>query len=1349
MSDTEELDVSRRKATSTPESILKKNTTKNYHMEETFESSVSANRHQRSRRFIYLPLIVILIVIGTITGLISWYYLSMEENDLEYDKVTVNNDNNQLTSSQDLQRQKHANKSERREIIKDVTSDLSSFMYQTNDKSPSARDYSNEMAYAQISTQEYDLDNLNSMESNSNNDRDKSNIENENQLFFGKLFMGMTEKPYDEKRFNRIKGIYRSMNTKLTSTFGTLHDNEGIVCFPDTNIEFNLAVNSSQCSIVYLTRSRDDPPYLIESVVYLSSRKVIMGNPALMPIIQPAKGVIRNFRILNGGILDLRFVTLRGGSSIEISDRVGLILGGSIFQEYGGEIRLQGVLFSSTLQTYERYIQQLENPVIKRAFGGSLFTVGGTPTMIGCTVFGYLPYGDPSLNKVAIGGFALHLGGIAIEIGTFRISYNLWGNIIVIGGYRAIFHGAYDGWGIFEIGIGPIAAQQGMGIQFYVGSGVMSMVGLTRTTGHFLIQRAGLGLFTVSAGVLSVIGYEQHLARFGRAFFNIGGKFHNSIGILNVVGLLQVAVHFISQISSIGGLILNGPGIFVEIGSTRVTADYITSVALIGGKIFQGGGILISIGNVRLISRFITVGFAVGGLYFSLGGLVITIGWLQRAAVAIAYQRTVGSGFFMIGGLLVLVGFDSKAQIWIRNLAGNFIELNSTVYQVTIGVQRRLAIDQDGKLTLENSKTNPRSIRKLARSKGYPSSYKGLKRMLKDKIEARDDSSILSWMEKKVDKEQTSQISSSPSSSLTKVNYVPKDNIIGKDTNIKVPSDTTKSSPFDFDAKINTVSPASVIIYNTTIQPPECNTSNECNGLLINGEIDEHQCSICTKNFDEISESLNKRCLPSPSCDQIDNPSIPRNLIQNNFVNPDNVRLFERYVSSLSKTSAGRIKSRLHNDINENFENSWNHLQNNEPPTEIENGETIEDYEHSKFYSRGSYNKNKGYYFKNYRDYIQEGNITLYFHPNYTEHGAGLPPSIIKNAIYLFFGTDKGYSLSVTESNKFDDIFIHPENYDLFRQAGEVEPEILKPAIPKEYFFDKEQPPLNSCLSPSAYEISAMSSEESSNYSSSSIGKQTFSFYLTTFDKNLHCYLQERMNLLINGEGEDYVAFIQEILIAESQSESDTVNQDQIEIIRLNLCQSSRFNLGYEKIMGKRRKLKHGTNSKTFIETILTKSQRAKVFLDEETIPTDFIEQNTIDAEKVDISAYTGLEDKSFLSPIIHIASREDSALPASTITMGESYQIAFLYFPVNSKIQLFLMHEDNSFIPISHEATVLVTPVNNNRNMRDENENIVVAQLTWVAPTVREEGSYFFRAIDFSNPGLFTYSTVFEMIEK
>ena len=1331
---------------------------KSYYIEDAVRGSDRTDRHQRSRRFIYLPLIVILIVIGTIAGLISWYYLSMEEDEIEFDKFSSSSSSD--GGIENNNHYEHDSSYQKREIVKNHTSSYSS--YEINNRyrlnSSFDEDYSinfTTTTLTQLSTPEYIMDNSNSKEMidiNNNIVEGAGKLDSNHETFFGNLFMGMANKPYDERRFNRVRGIYRSMNTKLTSTFETLQDNGGFVCFPDTNIEFNLAVNSSECCIVYLTRSRDDPSYVIESEVYLSSRKVIMGNPALMPIIEPAKGVHRNFRVLKGGLLDLRFVTLRGGGAIPVGDNTGLVFGSSIIQEYGGEIRLQGVLFSNPLQTYEKYVEALQDPVIKRSMGGSIITVGGTPTMIGCTIFGYLPYGDPSLNKVGIGGFALHFGGIVTEIATVRISYNLWGNIIVVGGYRAIFHGAYDGWAVIEIGIGPLAAQQGIGIQFYVSSGIMTMVGLTRTTGHFLIERAGMGLFTTNAGVMSFIGYEQHLARFGRAFFNIGGKFHNSVGILNVIGLLQVAVHFITQQSSVGGLILNGAGVYIEVGLLRVSTTFIDSSAYIGGRLYQGGGLVISIGDLQILSRFINVAFAVGGVHFCLGGLIIKIGWGQWGAAAIVFQRSYGAGFFIVGGLLVSIGWRFNAAVWIRNNKGNLIEISNNVYVVRER-ERRLSIGDDGILTtFETPRKAIRELRKLARNKGYPSSYKRIDRMLEE--EKRDDSSssILSWIEKKVDQEIKEVSSSTISSTLIPVNYSPDDTIIGKDLIIKIPSDTGENNPLKFESKIHTLSPTRVVIYNVTTNiSPDCDdtleksgSKMECDGSLINGDIDQDKCTICTNGLkNEISESLIEKCPPSSTCDFFDNPLNHNYLIESNFVIPDNTRLFQQYSSILSKTSASRIKSRLTSNIDKNFENSWNHLQNNMPPPEIENNDITED---DIYTSDGSYQKNKNYYFKNYRDHIQEGNITFYFHPSYSSQygGAGLPASVIKNAIYLYFGTDKGYSLSVTEANKFDEIFTNPESYDLFRKASEVEPEILKPLIPREYFLDQEQPTLASCLSPSAYEISAMSQEKSL---SNAVGKQTFSFYLSTFDKELNNYLKEQIHLLTNSEGQEYVGLVKEILLAESQSKSDnTIDEDEIETLRLNLCQNSRFNIKYEKIMGKRRKVENGgKNAKAFIENLRTKSQRAKVFTDDETISIDAIENDAMDVEKVDVSAYTGLEEnKSFLSPVIHIASIENSALPASTITMGETYQIAFLYFPENSKIQLFLMHEDESFIPISHEATVFV--MNNGKRSDDENEERVVTQLTWVAPILKEEGSYFFRAIDFANPGLFTYSTMFEI---
>ena len=1464
---------------------------------------------QRSRRFINTPFVTIILFLCTIGGIITWYFIANEKEPGEQNHenllstTTKAKGETELEPDRDVLYSSTSTSIVEKEVLQNYKGSEASYSVYNDNNDRISNKYT---IFSDSVSGSGSRSNVSSLTSYHHEDsspapgekkeeedyvgQEDSKDLNHHETFFEKVFMGISNHNHNsnnqKSRFQRVKGISRSLKTKLTSTFGTLQDNShGIVCFPDTNVEFNLAINGTECCVIYLMRSRDDPPYLVEQETYISSRKVIMGNPALMPLVQPEKGVYRNFRVVNGGILDIRFVTLRGGSAIQVGENTGLALGSSIFQEYGGEIRLQGVLFSSGLQTYEKYVEDLENPPIKRALGGTIFTVGGTPTMVGCTIFGYLPYGDPSLNKVAIGGFGLHLGGITTEIGTVRIGYNLWGNIVVVGGYQAIFQGSYDAWGIFEVGIGPIAAQQGIGLQMYVGTGVLSVVAITRTTSHFMIQRASMGLFHCSAGVFSFVGYEQHLARFMRAFFNIGGKFHNSAGIFNVIGLIQISVHFLSHISSIGGLELNGAGVMIVIGQTRISTEYAAYIATIGGQQYQGGGILIKIGEVRLFSRFLSFGVALGGNAFCLGGLVIQIGLVQFSAAVLAFSRAIGGGIFLLSGLYQMaLGFIGGRVVFISG-GGPFIRVgfqgaapNNELTGGEFRAAKTATVWNTGKITTrgrtlssfsvdkiqEEEKSSlsltkhyhdmksSRIMRRIARRKGYPYSYNqrfseifslGEKdrrtlEQLNTETEPSSSSSssssspssspssssslsssllsslssspsIISFMDSAIIDQDTIRSSEKPSSSfslplISTGNSDSESFYRFKNEPFRLSADNSHTSVLDIQSRIQTLSTtspspsASLMIYNVTFK------SQSTLAPLIEGDIGPSRCSICTEsepnnrnsnsnmqqggqgNSSSLSLSSivpDNVCTVESQCQSF-NTFLSRSSEKfgiENFINPDIANLFQKYSSILSTTSANRINSRLTRPVDDEFEEAWVSLQssNSQAPHNKQSLVVEEEGENSSPpYNSNEEIENRNYYIRNFKDHIQEGNITFYFHPDSNQELSPLSSTLIKNALYLYLGTDKGYSLSVAEANQFDEIFTNPTSYDLFRLASENDPSILRPAIPKQYFLDREQPVLDSCLTPSGYEISAYSSSSYSNsnrnvdenlskLSSPKIGKQTFSFYLTTFDPKLHKVLMKRMQTLIEEDGEDYVAILREIYFAESLNEENSsqekANSDNI---RLYMCHNSKVNLVYEKIMGKRRKTKDSKFS-TFTEKIFTKSQKAKVLTEANLLADeDESEQDSIEVEELDVSTYVGLENGSFLSPIIHLASLgDDSILPASTVTMGEIYQVAFLYFPVGSKVQVYLMHEDESFIPVSHEATVVIMPKteteNNNHYKYDEDskkmekgdnedseERTLVTQMTWMAPMTLNEGSYFFRAIDFGNPGLFTYSTIFEIVK-
>ena len=83
--------------------------------------------------------------------------------------------------------------------------------------------------------------------------------------------------------------------------------------------------------------------------VVISGRKVIIGNPLLMPILD-ASGTKRLFHIVAGGSLDLQWcITWRGGG--ELIATVPVLKGGSAMVELGGRASFFGVIFTNAPPT--------------------------------------------------------------------------------------------------------------------------------------------------------------------------------------------------------------------------------------------------------------------------------------------------------------------------------------------------------------------------------------------------------------------------------------------------------------------------------------------------------------------------------------------------------------------------------------------------------------------------------------------------------------------------------------------------------------------------------------------------------------------------------------------------------------------------------------------------------------------------------------------------------------------------------------------------------------------------------------------------------------------------------------
>jgi len=87
----------------------------------------------------------------------------------------------------------------------------------------------------------------------------------------------------------------QGMDTMMTGGWNALGKAEGMqagggamVCYPANGEELVTAVVGTACTVIMLTRNYFDP-YEVKKEMIVSSRKVIIGNPLTLPLLDPVK----------------------------------------------------------------------------------------------------------------------------------------------------------------------------------------------------------------------------------------------------------------------------------------------------------------------------------------------------------------------------------------------------------------------------------------------------------------------------------------------------------------------------------------------------------------------------------------------------------------------------------------------------------------------------------------------------------------------------------------------------------------------------------------------------------------------------------------------------------------------------------------------------------------------------------------------------------------------------------------------------------------------------------------------------------------------------------------------------
>jgi hypothetical protein len=121
--------------------------------------------------------------------------------------------------------------------------------------------------------------------------------------------------------------------------------------------------------------------------VVIRTRKVVIGNPLLLPILD-GSAAPRLFRVIRGGSLDLRYaITWRGGGELLTDLNIPVLRGGSVFVDVGGRFNAVGVVFTNAPPESLDALVVLIAPDLSRAvrvFGGQIYVAGGVLTLTLC-----------------------------------------------------------------------------------------------------------------------------------------------------------------------------------------------------------------------------------------------------------------------------------------------------------------------------------------------------------------------------------------------------------------------------------------------------------------------------------------------------------------------------------------------------------------------------------------------------------------------------------------------------------------------------------------------------------------------------------------------------------------------------------------------------------------------------------------------------------------------------------------------------------------------------------------------------------------------------------------------------
>lgn len=228
---------------------------------------------------------------------------------------------------------------------------------------------------------------------------------------------------------------------------------------------------------------------------------------------------------------------IRGDSAKYDGGTLRVFEGGIVRVLLGGEFSASWCIMNPPDQQLENFLRDLTIPRLRvRTFGGFILVLGGTLRLVGCIMYRFVPYGNPTANNMQIGRDVLVVAGNAVMAGWYTCLANLMTASINVGTTAAVFGGTLTWAGGGTVNGGVLNAHWGAGQLGFVGGGTLVTVGVASVGGFTAIMRSGFGQWGAGAGAILHIGHLQPRAWGVATVFNAGQTHACGAGLLHKHG---------------------------------------------------------------------------------------------------------------------------------------------------------------------------------------------------------------------------------------------------------------------------------------------------------------------------------------------------------------------------------------------------------------------------------------------------------------------------------------------------------------------------------------------------------------------------------------------------------------------------------------------------------------------------------------------------------------------------------------------------------------------------------------------------------------------------------------------